>query len=580
MIKKRFLSALLSLAVSITAIGYTGVIMPITASAAVVNSGSCGDNVTWSLDDAGTLTISGTGEMGDYSYDYKFIDISEAPWESNISDIKTVVIEDGVTNIGAYAFVLCENLTSVTIPDSVTRIDKCAFVSCTSLTSVTIPSSVTNIATQAFDYRGNLTDVYYLGTAEDWSNVSIGDANDNLLNANIIFVEPPAAKDVNDMTIDEILESFPIEGSYHADSAEELETNISKVLALYNACYALAEKASALSGAEYAAAISSINAYLTGAERAYASLNISDFPSAQQSYTELSARRESVNARIALEPPRITNVENIFPSSEFRVDVHAMYTAGDARAYSLKFSNLTSNKSISENPGSIPAQGYSDSVTLTAENCESNDKVEIDVVYNGVNCRDTSGCSFTGTVMDANKISDWAVSEVNAAIEAGLVPREMQKNYTGPISRRGFCLLAAATIEVKTGQDISDYALKNGSSSVTFSDTKEAEIISSAKLGIVNGYEDGTFKPKSDITREQAAAMLARCAKLLGMSDGPSNGGFADAAQISGWAAESVAFVRSNAIMSGDTDNNFMPQGGYTVEQAIATFYRMYNKLK
>ena len=73
--------------------------------------------------------------------------------------------------------------------------------------------------------------------------------------------------------------------------------------------------------------------------------------------------------------------------------------------------------------------------------------------------------------------------------------------------------------------------------------------------------------------------MLSRCAKLLGMGEGTPNGTFADAAQISDWAADSVAFVRANGIMSGDENNNFMPQGGYTIEQAIVTFYRMYNKL-
>ena len=388
-------------------------------------------------------------------------------------------------------------------------------------------------------------------------------------------------KNIDDMMISDIIASFPVKDTYHSTSDTELITNITEVYMLYNACNAIAEKVNLLSVGEYSLIASDIDIYLMSVENAYASLNVSDFPSVEQSeeYINLRAHRENVNARIALEPPGIIKVENIYPASDFSVEVHAMYVATTDRAYSLKFSNLTSSTDISEKQGNIPAKSTTDSVTLTADKCKSEDTVEIDVVYNGVNCRDTSGCSFTGSVMDPEKMSDWAKNEVNAAITLGLVPEELQKNYTGPISRRGFCLLAAAAIELRTKQDINSYALKNGSENITFSDTKEQEIMSSARLGIVSGYEDGTFKPQADITREQAAAMLSRCAKLLGMGYGSAYGTFSDSNLISAWAADSVAFVRSNEIMSGDTDNNFMPQGGYTVEQAIATFYRMYNKL-
>ena len=76
------------------------------------------DNLTWTLTADGTLTISGTGAMKDYNNDD-----NPSPVYNN-SDVKKIVIEDGVTSIGNSAFDSCRNLTSVTIPDSVTSIGK------------------------------------------------------------------------------------------------------------------------------------------------------------------------------------------------------------------------------------------------------------------------------------------------------------------------------------------------------------------------------------------------------------------------------------------------------------------------
>lgn len=135
----------------------------ITAYAA--SSGTCGDNLTWVLDDDGTLTISGTGAMTDWTYS------STAPWYGNSSSIKSVVIDDGVTSIDEYAFYNCSSLKSITIPDSVTSIGSYAFYGCSSLKSVTIPDSVTDIGKHAFYYCNSLTSV----TIPD-SVTSIGDA--------------------------------------------------------------------------------------------------------------------------------------------------------------------------------------------------------------------------------------------------------------------------------------------------------------------------------------------------------------------------------------------------------------------
>ncbi len=197
------------------------------------SSGTCGENATWAFDEeTGTLTISGTGDMDNWVYP------AYAPWYSLRENIKSVIIEDGITNIGESAFFACNNITSVTfgkdvvaiegnafgrceslasitipetvtkiglgafgsctslkdivIPDGVTSIEMSTFSNCTALETVSIPESVTNIGKFAFDSCTALTDVYYGGSKNGWNAVTIGMYNDYLVNANIEFMGEPA----------------------------------------------------------------------------------------------------------------------------------------------------------------------------------------------------------------------------------------------------------------------------------------------------------------------------------------------------------------------------------------------------
>ena len=145
---QKIISLVLSLIIALSIFA----IVPFTANAAEAEitetgaeSGTTGD-CTWTLDN-GVLTISGNGKMENYfSYD-------EKPWET---EIKKVVIENGVRSIGDSAFYGCTELTSVSIPDSVTSIGDFAFQN-TSLKSVTIPASVTKIGDYAIGYVMGLT---------------------------------------------------------------------------------------------------------------------------------------------------------------------------------------------------------------------------------------------------------------------------------------------------------------------------------------------------------------------------------------------------------------------------------------
>jgi hypothetical protein len=126
----------------------------------VLYSGSCGKNVNYELYDDYTLRIFGKGAMYNYNYIYTPQRMySDTPWSSWDSKIKSVVIEDGVTRIGAYTFCFMESLTEVSIPNTVTSIGRCAFRWCTALKKINIPNSVTSIGACAFSHCSSLAEV-------------------------------------------------------------------------------------------------------------------------------------------------------------------------------------------------------------------------------------------------------------------------------------------------------------------------------------------------------------------------------------------------------------------------------------
>ena len=141
-------------------------LMLLTAACAraEIGSGTCGDNLTWRLDDEGTLTISGSGSMKNYTAN------SLAPWYGARGEIRQIVLEEGVTSIGFKAFQQCSGMMSVILPDSLKSIECAAFEGCSGLTSVTIPQSVTSIGDSAFSDCGSLTDVTFPDGLESIGN--------------------------------------------------------------------------------------------------------------------------------------------------------------------------------------------------------------------------------------------------------------------------------------------------------------------------------------------------------------------------------------------------------------------------
>ncbi len=125
----KFLCALLAVLVCV---GFSGAGGP-AALAAETASGTCGENVTWSLAN-GTLTVAGTGPMQDYT------EFTPAPWQAHAASIQRVVVADGVTHVGSMALYHCTALTVAVLPASVLSVGELAFAGCTALAQISLPA--------------------------------------------------------------------------------------------------------------------------------------------------------------------------------------------------------------------------------------------------------------------------------------------------------------------------------------------------------------------------------------------------------------------------------------------------------
>lgn len=149
---KRVISAFMAFAVMLSMIVLSGTPKN-NISAATTQSGTCGNNLTWTFDGSGTLTINGTGAMEDYAANFGS---TTAPWSG--CNITSVVIENGVTSVGDHAFYDCSNVKTVSIPGSVKSIGINAFAGC-DLKTITVPEGVETIKYSAFANCSSLEQV-------------------------------------------------------------------------------------------------------------------------------------------------------------------------------------------------------------------------------------------------------------------------------------------------------------------------------------------------------------------------------------------------------------------------------------
>lgn len=171
------------------------------------------------------------------------------------------------------------------------------------------------------------------------------------------------------------------------------------------------------------------------------------------------------------------------------------------------------------------------------------------------------------------EISDWAITSVEKAISLWIIPQNLQNKYLLYINREDFCIIAYNLLD-----QCGKINLKNAEEK--FIDTTSEEINILTQLGIITGKSSSEFDPNSNITREEAAAIISRMADYLNISaDIDSSFKYGDDDNISDWAKESVYKINAIGIMNGTSNNNFEPKLSFTKEQAIVAIMRLYDKL-
>lgn len=182
-------------------------------------------------------------------------------------------------------------------------------------------------------------------------------------------------------------------------------------------------------------------------------------------------------------------------------------------------------------------------------------------------------------------VNAWAADDVTEAFAAGLIPYTCIEDWhtttstvlTDSCSRKSFAQMAVALLEAHYGKDIDEILVDKGVTTGSFTDTDDPAVLAANALGIVNGYGNGSFGPENSITRQEAAAILARTAQVLGLpQDGADISGFTDLSQIGEWARDSVAVCKALGVMYGTSDTTFSPRSSYTREQCVVTILRLF----
>ncbi len=186
------------------------------------------------------------------------------------------------------------------------------------------------------------------------------------------------------------------------------------------------------------------------------------------------------------------------------------------------------------------------------------------------------------TPINLDGVSSWALTEVEAGINEGLVPENLQANYTSPVSRGAVAGMFINLIEKATGKTIDEVMAEKGVSITegVFEDTTDRNVLAANALGIINGTSKTKFSPDGTLKRAQIAAIINRVARVLGIETEGFTHEFNDITDNYTWADSELGWPVHAGIINGVGQGRFNPGGDLTTEQAILITYRGLNALK
>ncbi len=184
----------------------------------------------------------------------------------------------------------------------------------------------------------------------------------------------------------------------------------------------------------------------------------------------------------------------------------------------------------------------------------------------------------TAVIVSADTPSSWAQAEVNAGIAEGLVPPNLQKDYTSPVSRGAVARMFINLLEKSTGKEVNDIIEEKGTAVdlSAFDDTEDPAVFAANALGIINGTGKGKFSPDGTLKRAQIAAIINRVAKVMGYETEGYTHEFTDITGNYSWADPELGWPVHAGIINGVGQGRFSPGGDLTTEQAILITYRAF----
>ena len=503
--KKRLTALLLVLAVLSTLL-----IVPVSA-ASVTASGSWGSNLTWTLTEDGTLTISGTGDMAEFTYD-EDTGTYNIPWDDYAGQITSVVVCEGVTSIAAHAFANCGYITSAVLEEGIVSIGDYAFCGYNNLSSLTLSDGLQTIGNSAF--FGCMIESVELPD----SLISMGTTAFACTRLKSVVVPAGVTSIGNGLFYgSSYLEYVIFEGS--APDVVQYED------------WSPSEWYSKGYGSVLETGGSSLTVYYLDDGTWTEELQHFFFYGDRDLYPYTFSDETGTSYTINFEDVLVTN------------------GAGEYVYTDIDWVSCTADELAALTGGTVSAE-----VTVPSE----------DTVSTGTaaNTEDSfSDDTSSGTWL-------WAADYIYACADAGII-----NGYSdGTFLPDGSLTRAEAATIIARAFDLSSDAAESSFSDVSSSYQWALPYIEACvDAGIVSGYSDGTFLPGQNVTRAEMAKMLA---VAEGLAADAAESSFSDVSSSYQWALPYIEACADAGIVNGYSDGTFLPAGSVTRAEAAAMIAR------